>query len=109
MNQASLSLTVAFLMLCVGCSNEETPTHPGEQVVTSTCNACHLNAINGAPIIGNEAMWNKRLHKGLPTLIEHAINGFELMPAKGGNKTLTDEQVEQAVRYMVAQVSEVQP
>lgn len=78
----------------------------GEQVVNSACIACHVRAINGAPIIGNKVMWSKRLPKGEAVLIQHAINGFELMPAKGGRTELTDDEIAAAVRYMILQVKE---
>jgi cytochrome c5 len=37
-------------------------------------------------------------------LVEHASQGYGLMPAKGGNMDLTDEEIEAAIRYMLAQV-----
>lgn len=76
----------------------------GEQIVNSVCVACHMQAINGAPIIGNKKMWSKRLPQGEALLIEHAINGYELMPAKGGRSDLSDEEIAAAVRYMMSQV-----
>ncbi len=37
-------------------------------------------------------------------LLDHAINGYKGMPAKGGNPTLTDEDVKKAVMHMLEQV-----
>ena len=85
------------------CNNEDEKV--GEQIVNSVCVACHSQAINGAPIIGNKTMWSKRLSKGEDTLIQSAINGFELMPAKGGRTDLSDEDIAAAVRYMIKQVN----
>jgi cytochrome c oxidase cbb3-type subunit 3 len=48
--------------------------------------------------------WTDRLPKGRETLVSHAINGFNAMPAKGGRMDLSDEQVAASVDYMVAQV-----
>ena len=78
----------------------------GEQIVNSVCVVCHAQGINGAPIIGNKKMWSKRLPQGEDVLIEHAINGYELMPAKGGSTDLSDEEIAAAVRYMMSQVEE---
>ena len=75
----------------------------GEEIVNTACVVCHAQSINGAPIIGNKKMWSKRLPQGEAVLIEHAVNGYELMPAKGGRSDLSDEDVAAAVRYMMSQ------
>ena len=90
-----------MVILLAACSKEP---DVGEQVVNTVCVTCHAQAINGAPIIGNKKMWSKRLPKGEEQLIQHAIEGFELMPAKGGRTTLSDEEVAAAVRYMIGRV-----
>ena len=77
----------------------------GKAIVESNCVVCHSQAINGAPILGNEKMWGKRIEQGIEVLVDHAIHGFAgMMPAKGGNTDLTDEQVRLAVGYMVSLV-----
>jgi cytochrome c5 len=50
-----------------------------------------------------------RAGKGKDTLYKHAIEGFTgpdggIMPAKGGNPALTDEQVQVTVDWMLANV-----
>ncbi len=76
----------------------------GAKLVAENCKVCHAQGLNGAPIIGNGKMWAGRLDQGVDVLIEHAINGFGLMPPKGGKSELTDEEVAEAVRYMASQV-----
>ncbi len=76
----------------------------GEKIVNANCVVCHSQGINGAPILGNQKMWAPRIIQGVPVLVEHAINGYELMPAKGGKTHLTDEQIELAVNHMVSLV-----
>ena len=39
--------------------------------------------------------------KGLEMLIQNAINGLNVMPPRGGNPSLTDEQIRAAVEFMV--------
>ncbi|MBE0595885.1 MAG: cytochrome c5 family protein, partial [Desulfuromonadales bacterium] len=72
------------------------------------CATCHREGIAGAPGIENRELWQERLAKGMPALIENSINGFQgnlgVMPPKGGAQSLTDEQVASAVAYMVEQV-----
>lgn len=99
------------LTLVMGCQpgDEESTAHstgPGQQVWEQTCAVCHRNGIAGAPAMGNKLAWKPRLAKGTDTLIQHAIEGFEgdegIMPAKGGNIALTDEQIADAVNFMLS-------
>ena len=91
-------------------SVEVTPTAPtavdGKQVYDAGCVACHGAGIAGAPRVGDSGAWADRIGAGLDTLVAHAINGFQgsqgMMPAKGGNPSLSDEEIEAAVEYMVA-------
>lgn len=85
-------------------------THPmltlGGQIWDANCRICPGTGSFGAPKITGSRFWATRLPKGIATLISHAQNGFEtsqggLMPARGGNTELTDQQVEAAVRFMV--------
>lgn len=73
----------------------------GNEVYDTACMACHTTGAAGAPVIGDAGAWAPRIEKGLETLIDHAINGFQAMPAKGGCANCSDEEVEAAVRHMV--------
>ena len=91
------------------CSKKEEPavaaaSHPGEAIFTKNCKVCHAQGINGAPILGNQAMWSKRTGQGEAVLVQHAISGYGLMPAKGGNTDLPDEDVAKAVSFMLSKV-----
>ena len=81
----------------------------GPQVYNTACLACHGPGIAGAPILGDAAAWAGRIAQGAEVLKDHAINGFAgevgYMPAKGGNTTLSDEEVAAAVDYMIAESS----
>jgi cytochrome c5 len=37
----------------------------------------------------------------METLVSHAINGYNAMPAKGGCASCPDEEIEVAVKYIV--------
>lgn len=78
----------------------------GEKVFKQTCSLCHAAGVGGAPRFGDAADWGKRAEQGMDTLYTHAINGFTgqkgMMPAKGGNTSLSDDEVKAAVHYMVA-------
>lgn len=73
----------------------------GKQVVTQVCAVCHGTGMMNSPKVGNAADWAPRIEKGMDTLYDHAINGFNLMPARGGNPKLSDDEVKAAVDYMV--------
>ncbi len=92
-------------------SVEVTPVAPtavdGKQVYDAGCVACHGAGIAGAPRVGDSGAWVDRIGAGLDTLVAHAIDGFQgsqgMMPAKGGNPSLSDEEVRAVVEYMVAE------
>jgi len=76
----------------------------GPQVYNSACNACHGAGIGGAPILGDAAAWSVRLAKGADALGQNALNGFTdigYMPPKGGRVDLSDQEILDAVTYMV--------
>ncbi|SRR5690554_3941071 len=73
----------------------------GEEVYNAACTACHGTGVAGAPVQGDAAAWAPRIEKGMATLIEHAINGFQAMPPRGACGNCSDEELEAAVQYMV--------
>lgn len=74
----------------------------GEEVYNGACVACHGAGIAGAPKTGDKALWAPRIAKGVNVLYEHAIKGFNAMPAKGGQVALSDDEVKAGVDYQVA-------
>jgi len=73
----------------------------GGQVYNSLCMTCHDAGVAGAPITGSEELAQRASEKGVDTLVTNAINGINVMPPKGGNLSLTDEQVKAAVEFML--------
>jgi cytochrome c5 len=77
----------------------------GQAVYQRACFACHGTGVAGAPKLGDQGAWDPRIAKGMDTLVSHAINGFQgdkgMMPPKGGNMSLSDDEVAAAVSYMV--------
>jgi cytochrome c5 len=72
----------------------------GEEVVKAVCAMCHAAGLMNAPKIGDKDAWKPRIAQGQATLISHATNGIRSMPAKGGNASLSDNEVANAVVYM---------
>ena len=89
-------------------STEESGPVDGSDVYNASCAACHAAGVSGAPILGEADDWEDRIEQGMEILTEHAILGYQgslgVMPAKGGNPSLSDEAVTAAVQYMVDQV-----
>jgi len=81
----------------------------GEDTYNAACTACHGPGIAGAPKMGDAAQWKDRIAKGEETLVKHALEGFQgdsgVMPPKGGRMDLSDDVVEAAVHYMIAQAN----
>lgn len=76
----------------------------GKAVYDAVCHTCHATGLLGSPTLGDAGAWGPRIGKGKDTLYNHAINGFNAMPAKGG-ADIDDEEVQNAVDYMVAEAS----
>lgn len=79
----------------------------GRQIWIENCKGCHAFGTAGAPIPMMPDAWKLRVVKDKAVLYDHAINGFfgpdyTMMPERGGNPDLSDEQVKMAVDYMVA-------
>lgn len=75
----------------------------GKVIYEGVCHTCHTAGLLGAPKLGDKGAWSARIGKGTATLHQHAIQGFNAMPAKGGNADLLDVEVTNAVDYMVSQ------
>jgi len=80
-------------------------TRDGAQVYDQSCAACHSSGIAGAPKLGDQVQWKTRLAKGTQVLYVNALDGVSssagVMPAKGGNASLSDTEVKAAVDYIV--------
>ncbi|HRO62846.1 c-type cytochrome [Thermomonas sp.] len=79
----------------------------GKKTYGATCALCHASALAGAPKPGDKVAWGPRIAQGKDTLYTHALEGYTgntgVMPARGGNASLSDDDVKAAVDFMVAQ------
>lgn len=87
---------------------DDSDAHPGRSVYEGVCISCHSGAIPNIPAPGDDAAWAPRIDdRGMEGLYANAINGYQgeesgmMMPAKGGNTALSDDEVKAAVDYMV--------
>ena len=72
-----------------------------KEVVDTACVACHSTGVLNAPKIGDKAAWAARMTSGMKVVVANAINGKGAMPAKGGDPSLSDAEVEAAVKLML--------
>lgn len=82
------------------------PNNPrdGKMIYEGVCHTCHTSGLLSAPKYGDKGDWSARLGKGVATLHHNAINGINAMPAKGGKTDLLDQEVKNAVDYMLESV-----
>lgn len=82
-------------------------TLDGSLIYNNLCASCHTSGAGGAPKL-DAAGLGARADKGKDLLYKHSIEGFTgdagVMPAKGGNPALTDEQIKVTVDWMLDQV-----
>lgn len=71
----------------------------GEDVYKAQCAACHGAGMLGAPKFGEAGEWSARLGKGLNTLVDHALKGFNAMPPQGGGD-FSDHEISLAVVHL---------
>lgn len=127
-----LTVFAAFVFFMISCGGAETPKaeeaaapevapteevaepvaadvvnlEAGKAIYEKACFACHVAGVAGAAKLDDKARWDISAAKGIATLNEHAINGYTgdngVMPPKGGNATFTDQEVKDAVAYMLS-------
>lgn len=76
----------------------------GEKVFGTSCAACHGAGVMGAPKLGDKAAWEPRIAKGKDAVYANAINGVKMMPPRGGNAGLKDDEMKAAVDFMISKV-----
>jgi cytochrome c5 len=111
---------LACLPAFAGCAQPEPPPAPAEVAVPSApagsvdraqaglaayrrvCAGCHEEGKRGAPVAGRAEQWASRSDLWQAVLSEHVKQGYLGMPAKGGEPTLSDREVQAAAEYMLS-------
>lgn len=85
----------------------------GEAIYKESCAFCHDKGVAEAPKLGDKKAWVPLIAKGRNSLIGYALNGpghvtwdneaipLGRMPARGGTKDMTAEEVTAAVDYII--------
>lgn len=100
-------LVLGLVASLAACSSESAETladaHPGQSTYNEACISCHNPGISGAPRLGDADAWQPRAAKGRQALVASTVNGLNAMPAKGMCWQCSDEQLANAVDYMLEQ------
>ena len=76
----------------------------GQQIYDQFCFACHAAGVGGAPLLGDRASWGDRADKDMDALMLSTLNGLNAMPPKGTCMSCSDEELGEAVQYMLDQL-----
>ncbi len=81
----------------------------GKTLYESNCAACHDSGSSGAPKLSNKEAWSGRMAEGKDVMLKKAIEGIDgkvgMMPPRGGNTSLTDEDVKTVILYMTSTIN----
>ena len=87
-----------------GAPGAQAATMPGKALYERTCFSCHSTGAAGAPHIGDAAAWAPRVAKGRAALMSAVVHGVPPgMPAKGLCPTCSDQELGEALDYLLAQ------
>ena len=77
----------------------------GEDIYQTACSVCHLNGLAGAPKLDDKAAWESRFTQegGMDGLVKSVTLGKGAMPPKGGFMHLTEEDLRNAVSFMLGE------
>lgn len=70
------------------------------EVYKYSCYSCHANPQSGAPLTADIAAWEPRLAKGMHSLLEGTINGFQGMPPLGMCMECTEGEFITLIQFM---------
>ena len=73
----------------------------GKEVYDTACTTCHAIALAGAPKFGDRVSWGERANEDLDDLVETVINGLGGMPPMGMCMNCSQEELTNAVQYML--------
>lgn len=85
----------------------------GKLVYSTVCLACHGSKVAGAPKVGENASWEKRIVRGTDILVDQIVKGHRdpdgYMSFMPDIITLSNEDFAAAVAYMVDQSQGIRP
>lgn len=77
----------------------------GRQIYNIACVTCHQSGTTDVPALRDAKAWSARVAKGREALYASALEGIGNMPARGFCENCTDEEIRQAVDYMLDEIA----
>lgn len=108
MKQLILFAVASVFVLCTAAMAAKIAGNPaaGKATYDASCATCHKTGLMGAMKVGDKAAWAPHTQKGFEVMVTNSIKGYKgakgMMPPKGGNAKLTDQQIADAVAYMTS-------
>ncbi|HEY7865706.1 MAG TPA: cytochrome c5 family protein [Psychromonas sp.] len=81
-------------------SAEPAGPRSGEKIYNTYCAACHATGVLGAPKKGDADAWQPRIAQGPETLLKHALEGFNSMPAKGTCSDCSEQEIVSTIAFL---------
>lgn len=113
MHARSISLLVFVCCFLAGCGGGgggtpvQAEEHPGQKIYRKYCRSCHQGGVAGSPLFGDKEAWAPRIEKGRATLLTNTVEGIPpAMPKKGACTGCTDEELEEAIDFMLEAVED---
>jgi cytochrome c5 len=107
--------SLGLVVLVSGCgqsadSSAKAAAHPGEETYNRFCFSCHQAGVAGAPRFGDAQAWAPRIAQGRDVLLAHTKAGVPPgMPAMGLCTSCTEQNLVDAIDYMVSAASDDGP
>ena len=110
---AALVLVAGLSASLAACSKPIPPAPTPEQALAlapadghlaslygESCKACHAIPGTGAPLVHDRQAWDPRWQQGEVVLLDHAIQGFQAMPAGGQCVACNPDDFKALIRFM---------
>lgn len=79
----------------------------GKVIYNKSCIACHMTGVAGAAALTDKPRWDNIATKDIKVLHQQSIDGYQgefgVMPAKGSCVDCTDQDLFDAINYMMDQ------
>ena len=91
-----------LVMAC--CAAPAANAADGKAIYDMSCAGCHSRGLLGSPKTGDKDAWGPRIQNGQAALEESVIKGKGKMLPKGGNDSLSADDIKTTIEYMLSKV-----
>ena len=98
------SLMIIAVFAVFGSVTQVATAADGQAVYDKDCAGCHDKGRMKALKLTEKEKWAPLIKQGQPAMVEAVIKGKGKMEPKGGNDSLTVDEIRAAVAYMISKV-----